>query len=136
MFYSSAGIYIFGLVFFFIFGTAKAQSWGVIEGRSRGTTMASSFRCRSRGATLSSTYKNVSAPTTVPSTPRSPIRELNYINDKENGLVFTITFADSDQQHKLPISEIDEGIGRLDDEEEFDDFHYFNERRFSIFPIP
>lgn len=133
MFYSSAGIYIFGLFFFVLFGTAKAQKWGVIEGRSRGTTMASSFRCRSRGATFASNYKNVSAPTTAPSTPRSAIKDIYDKENTINNLVFTITFADSDQQHKLPIPDTDEPV---DNEEEFDDFHYFNERRFSIFPIP
>lgn len=41
VFYSSAGIYIFGMVFFLLFATASPQPWGVLPSRSRRPTVAS-----------------------------------------------------------------------------------------------
>ena len=118
-----------------IFGTAQPQSWGIIEGRSRGTTWASNYMGRSRGPTFSSIYRNVSAPPTAPSTPRSALKDMSN-RDSNVQNVFSISFAETNKLNELQIPEevMDEEMD--ENEEDFDNYQYFKERRFSIFPIP
>lgn len=47
MFYSAAGVYIFGMLFFLVFATAKPQPWGTLP-RSRRATAYSRYSANSR----------------------------------------------------------------------------------------
>jgi hypothetical protein len=112
VFFSSSIIYVFGLIFFLIFGTAKAQPWGIIEGRSRRATSASSYKA------------------SAPQTPRCGVKDAY----NANGIVFTIKISESQNQIQNQ-EENDEEQQQEQEDDEIDNLHYFKERRFSIFPI-
>ena len=79
----------------------------------------------------------MSAPPTAPSTPRSAMKDLSAKDSNfTNNLVYSITFANIDHQNRsqTPEDGFEEEIE--EEEEDFDNFQYFKERRFSIFPIP
>jgi hypothetical protein len=113
VFLSSSLIYVFGLIFFLIFGTAKAQPWGIIEGRSRRATTSSSYKA------------------SAPQTPRSGVKDAY----NANGIVFTIKVPEPDNFESQNEFKNEEQYQNEEKEEEFDNLHYFKERRFSIFPI-
>jgi hypothetical protein len=109
VFLSSSLIYVFGLIFFLIFGTAKAQPWGIIEDRSRRASYKAS----------------------APQIPRYGVKDTCNVNS----IVFTIKVPEPDNFESQNEFKNEEQYQNEEKEEEFDNLHYFRERRFSIFPI-
>ena len=71
MFNSAAAIYLFGLVFFLIFATAKAQQWGIIPVSRKATRILTRQNSRRRpdSRAVSRQVSSSKTPVSFPSTP-------------------------------------------------------------------
>lgn len=153
VFYSATGVYIFGMLFFIIFGTAKAQPWGISAQRSRRCTSVS--KSSSRRPSKVPSRGTSRAPSRAPSAPASPITERKKasvfnlsqlevgnqfeIGNENNHIQNSVYFRENNVEHKNEPDENGQQEEGQDEDEEFNDEYdqiHFKERRFSIFPIP
>lgn len=160
VFNSAAAIYVFGIIFFLIFATAKPQAWGVLATSRKATRILT--RQNSRRAASRALSRQVSrTPLSFPSTPEPDARNaavgfctvnLNTdINEMLQSLSDRIEVGTRGYEDGLPsIGELEdgtlyrnssqsEGAFEVDSEEEEaieqeERLQHFRERRYTILP--
>lgn len=159
MFNSAAAIYLFGLIFFLIFATAKPQPWGVLA-LSRKTTRILTRQNSRRAASRALSRQVSRTPLSFPSTPEPDARNATVgfctvtlntdINQMLQSLSDRIEVGTRGYEDRLPsIDELEdnafyrgsqsEGALSVDSEEEDaieqeERLQHFRERRYTILP--